>query len=282
MLLFLSICSLPCTSRAELDSSQSALLDTIDANLRSDYRLCTGDSSELSVAALLEWRKKLDKTITSTNYAAITKKYFKETGLSPADVRPCEIIAWITAHEEEMNSYAALLDESRDTIQQRRDDSLSMAADYAKNPEAPFDLLGVPFGITRRSFMTRAATLRHYTFIDRGLLVVVDDFPGDCSTCSVAFHFTSDSIYRAYEMESEMCAFDSLNTRARPIMVCMASQLEARTATPPDHIYRVGQFDIVPGRLAICRLWTFPNANAYIGLARSGNSFYAKTIVQQK
>jgi len=267
---------------ADLDSSQTAVIDTIDMQLRSDYRLCTGDSTEITAAQLFEWRNMLDKTLTGTKYAVIAKKYFEETGLSPAHVRPCEIISWMQTFEAQMSTYGTVLDNSRDTIKQQREDSLYVAAEYAKNARATYDLFGIPFGISRRSFMIKIKTVQQGTIVDKGTYLLINAPPTDAHAYTIACHFTSDSIYHSYEIESDMYPFDSLNNVVRPIMLEMSNRFEARTSTPPDHIYRVGQFDIVPGRLAICRLWVFPGAHAYIGLARSGSSFYAKVIVQKE
>jgi len=277
---FCTLVLLICTGiQAQLDSARQQALDGIIANLRSDYRLCTGDTSDISDNTLLHWHKNIDSIITGSDYGTIAKKYFQETGLSPANVRPCEIIRWMQDSERSLQEYSTILSEAKDTILQRRDDSLHLQAELAKNSRAAYDLLGIPFGISRRAFRIMMQTRKTGNAMETGTFIRYDSVPFGNYSYRVAFHFSNDGTYQSYEIESNTCDFDSLNTGARPRLNTIATEFEKMVNIPPDHIYRVGQFDIVPGRLAICRQWIFPAATAYFGLGRNGSRFYAKAIV---
>lgn len=283
LLLFLFfLLSGPDETPAELDSAKIRFIDTLNLQMLEDYRLCTGDSAEVDVYDLLKWRESIDSVITSGNYGTIAKKYFEETGLSPANVRPCEIVGWMRGLERQMLEYSGVLDSSREMILKKREDSLYLARELAANPAAPYDLLRLPFGISRRAFTISMRTRRAGVATEGKQFIRYDSVPYGVQAFRVAFHFSRDDKYESYEIESNSSHYDSLNTRIRPKMLYMATLFQTTVNTPPDHIYRVGQFDIVPGRLAICKLWNFPRAVAYFGLARNKTRFYAKAIVTRK
>jgi hypothetical protein len=256
--------------------------DTLAARLLADYRLCTADSSEKSVPFLLEWRESVDSTLTQTDMKTITKKFTVETGIPATRARPCELVKWLQESGQREREHAELLAARRDSLIQEHNDSVLVAKEVAAEKREGYDINGAPFGISRHALLL---LLRHsgteYSLTPAGTLVI-DSTSSGTPNFRIALHFNKEERYEWYELESASCGPDSLDIMARPLMECIASGIEARTSRPPDHIYRVGRFDIVPGRLAICKLWEFPDAFVYIGLARSGNRFYAKAIARQK
>jgi hypothetical protein len=279
---FLVISVFTKTVTAELDSTRIVFLDSLETVLRSDYLRCTNDSSDLPTKELLSWRRSIDSVIARPDYPLVAKKYFLETGISPANARPCEIVQWLRTFEMQLQYYTDVLAEAKTQRIKERDDSLYLANQLSTATKATYDFLDIPFGISRRAFILIANARGLPKPVGQGGFLRFDSLMYGDLFFKIAFHFSKDNHYRCYEIESSSCSLDSLDLWARPIMLYMAAQFEIKISTPPDHLYRIGLFDIVPGRLAICKLWNFSDANAYFGLARTANRFYAKAIIQKK
>ncbi|MBN1756796.1 MAG: hypothetical protein JW863_00675 [Chitinispirillaceae bacterium] len=276
----LVLLSYPAT--AEIDSTKQVFLDSLELTLRNDYRLCSGDSALRPLDELLKWKKTIDRICTDTTYPAIIRKFAAETGINPVDVRPCEIIRWYQDIEAQSMESTRLLELERKKAIAGYKDSIRLEKELRGTIRAPYDLKGIPFGLSQRCFITIAKRNGLPPLINEERIFRYDNFPFGIHRYKAAFHFNSDKRYWCYELESPTVVFDSLNAAARPQVDYLAAQLESATGRGPDHVYRVGQFDIVPGRLSICRMWNLDHAVAYVGLARTGNRFYAKTIVQAK
>lgn len=280
LLLTITILSVNLSGAAELDSAKTVLLDSIETVLRADYQHCTEDSSVISFDDLMKWRKGIDSVLTRQDYAALALSYQKETGLSAATARPCEIIAWIKQCELKLQEYGELLEQSSISINKEKNDSLFLDNELKILTSNNYDLAGIPFQLSIRSFYLLTKKQRFPEPVEESGFVRYDSLLYGIHPFRVAFHFSRDSLYWSYEIESASCSIDSLEVWARPMMLYLSSEFEKRCGVPPNHLYRVGHFDIVPGRLSIVRMWNFPKANCYIGLARKGNRFYAKAIVQ--
>ena len=267
---------------AQADTLRREFFDSLEIQLLADYRLCTSDSSARPLDFLLKWKKSIDIFSESDNYPSIVKKFTAETGMRPADARPCEIYRWFNMTASELRESSRLLDDQRTRDIQEYNDSVNLVHELAGSIRAPYDIKSIPFGLSARAFSSMAKRNGLPPLALEENIFRCDNFPVGVQSFKAAFHFNRDGRYWCYEFESETFGFDSLNTGARQMMDFLSAQMEMKTEKSPDHIYRVGQFDIVPGRLAICRLWNFDNAMVYVGLARAANRFYAKTIVQSK
>ncbi len=270
----------PC---AGTDTTESHFFSDIENTIRSDYRLCTGDSTAVSIRELIEWRRSLDSIIESALYPEIVREFTRETGIAAADARPCEIIKWMKSKELERQETGRYLSDERRKLLEQYSDSVYLLHELAGVKRAAYDLASIPFGLSRRSVIILA---RRSNFSpDEGsesMPVVCSSVPLGMMSFKAAFHFTKDNRYWCYELESGTCGLDSLDSYARSMMDYLAAYMEKSTSQPPAHIYRVGMLDIVPGKLSICKLWDFESAVAYIGLAREKNRFYAKAIVKLK
>jgi hypothetical protein len=268
--------------QSDSTADQNDFFDELEASLRTDYRLCTGDSSIRSTEELLEWRNAIDSISKSDEYPTIVRKYLEETGIHPSDARPCEIIQWMKQVEKEIRETSELLEQQRKQVLQQKKELLVLRKELAGLTPAPYDIGSLPFGISRTGFelLHKNDSLPPYT--REGRVLRCDSITLGDITCKCAFHFNSHDRYWCYELESPTFSYDSLDTGARAFADAMATFMKIKTNTPPDHIYRIGRFDIIPGRLANSRIWNFPGASVYIGLARIKNRYYAKTIVQQR
>ena len=268
----------PATDR----SVRKKYFDDLEATLRADYRLCTGDSSDLSLDDLMAWRRTIDSILTDSAYPTIITKFTRETGIRPSDARPCEVVNWMKREEEQIEASSRLLSDERTVLIKLHEDSLYLAHELEEIGKAVYDFLGVPFGLSKRGFLIRSRQQDFPKLLDNGRVLVCDSIRVGNMSFKAAFHFTGDNKYWCYEFESESCSIDSLDIRARALADYLGAYLETVSSHPPDHIYRIGMLDIIPGRLSICRFWNFPGATAYAGLARSGNRFYAKLIVRSR
>lgn len=270
------------TINAELDSTEAAFFTELETSLRADYRLCTGDTSHRTLEYLVSWHRSIETTLSSPDYPVIVRKYSEETGILPADARPCEIVMWTRRSEQQVKEASGFLSNERKRLIRKRNESLFLAHELAGVKKASYDFSGIPFGLSKRGFLILAEWNGLAPVTDEGNSVRCDSAALGMYTFRTAFHFNRRGRYWCYEIESETCSADSIDLWARGLMDYMAAHIQKSTGAEPNHIYRIGQFDIVAGRLAICKLWTFGKAAAYVGLCRSKNRYYAKTIVQLK
>jgi hypothetical protein len=264
------------------DTSRQQFFDTLETRLRDDYLLCTDDSSTLTLNELMAWKRSIDSVVSRIDYAAVMKDFSKETGIKLSDARPCEVVAWMKRVEEQNKTTTQLLSDERDKRIRWHNDSLYIAHELISIPQKKYDLAGLPFGLSQRGFLILAQRNGVPSLIDDGAVLRCDSFSVGMMQFKAAFHFTKGKKYWCYELESRTCGIDSLDQVARAIVDYLATHLEVAASQPPDHIYRVGMLDIVPGRLSICKIWNLLDATAYVGLARTGNRFYAKMIVKSK
>lgn len=267
---------------AQPDSAQRAFFLEQEKVLQDDYRLCSGDSTKRPTAHLLQWKKQIDSLTSSPDYPTIIRKFALETGLSPQDVRPCEVAIWLKKVAREIEESTTFLTEKRSAAIKRRHDSLFVAHELVTTTSALYDIKGIPFGISLRGFTLLAAQAGLNKLSSSARVLRYDSLQLGTLFVNAAFHFSKESHYWCYELESALFPSDSLDSQARSFCKRMTSQFIKIANREPDHIYRVGRYDIIPGRLAICKLWSFKEGTVYIGLARNSQHYYAKTIVQEK
>ncbi|MBN1309685.1 MAG: hypothetical protein JXA18_17320 [Chitinispirillaceae bacterium] len=274
--------SSPFPLNGQSDSSKQRFFSDLEKTLRSDYLLCTGDSADRSLDELMRWRREIDSVIAGDDYPVIVRTFTEETGIPAAAARPCEIVRWMQRTARQIRETAQFLSDERDSAIERHNDSLYLLHELAGVKSAAYDLATIPFGLSQRSVRILMRRGNMAPPAGNEAVLICDSLLLGIMAFKAAFHFSKEKHYWCYELESSSCSLDSLDTWARPMMDYLAAEIEKRTSRPPDHIYRIGRFDIVPGRLSICKLWNFQSATAYVGLARAKNRFYAKTIVQSK
>ena len=265
---------------SEKDSGK-AFFDTLEMTLRADYILCTRDSSEQSVHDLLRWKKGLDQIISSPLYGGLLKEFHKETGIRPDDVRPCEIISWKQAKDAELQEIELLLQEEQERETLKRADSLFAEQELSKAKTTSVDFDGIPFGVSKRGLRILAARAG-LMLIDEGNYLRGEELQIGTSTFRGAFYLDKDGRYWKYELESVTGSLDSLDSFIRPQADVLSRYFEERSGSPPDHLYRIGRFDIVQGRLAVHSMWDLGNVAIFTGLATWKYRYYAKAVVSRK
>lgn len=261
------------------EDSDSLFFSELEKKILQEYQFCTGDSLP-SRKALLKWKSDISFITESQEYPELVKMYANETGLDPLDVHPCHIINWPIQRLRDRKEAAALLEQSKITILSKKADSLYLHQDLSKNAAKSYQFGNIPFGITKKGFMLLADQFRNLT--EEGNSVIVDSVLLGSLILKGAFHFDRNGLLIQYELESETAPLDSLDSWIRPQADSMAAFMERKIGRTADHFYRVGRFDITQGRLAILKLWDFPEATVYSGLATSNYRYYAKLIVKSK
>ncbi len=262
------------------EDTNSVFFSELEKNILQEYQLCTGDSLP-SRKTLLKWKSDINFLTESPDYPALLKKYAAETGIHPADVRPCEIINWSIKLLRDKNEASALLEQSKKNILSKRADSLYLQHQLLKNPAKPYQFEKIPFGISKKGFlMLLADQNRHLT--DKGNYIILDSIRLDTLLLTGAFHFDEKGSLSQYELESRSSSLDSLDPWIRPQANQLAAIMQQKIGTDADHSYRVGRFDITQGRLAILKFWNLADAAVYTGLATSNYRYYAKLIVRSK
>ncbi|MBN1602597.1 MAG: hypothetical protein JW915_13395 [Chitinispirillaceae bacterium] len=253
--------------------------DTLEMSLRHQYVYCTGDSSYRNRSEILIWKRNLDIFAESDSFKTITKKFFTETGLSPSKIRVCDIVNWYRSHSDGNSESILLLENDIRKRDKRKADSLLIDSICAHTTASPFDFDGIPFGISRKLFKVMMDWKYPQRYEDNGKTIQCKGVEIDNISGTAAFHFDKDGIYRMYEIECSGGPLDSLNTKVRNEVTSLGSMLEGKSGIAPDHIYRIGRFDITQGRLTVERLWKKPPVSAFVGIATYRYHYYGKAVV---
>lgn len=261
----------------EKDSTREFFSDIEKAILK-DYHLCTGDLAIPSRKVLLKWISENNFITESENYPDLLKKYANETGINPADARPCEIVNWASQQLREKRDAEILLQRSQKLVASRRADSIYLHIALTENHLKAHHFSGFPFGIDQKAFRLLAAK-KNISLIDKNTSLFADSIKIGSHLFSAAFHFDRNGKFSKYELESKSAPLDSLDLCIRPLADTLAFYMLEKVGDPPDHTYRVGRFDITQGRLAILQMWNLPEAAIYVGLSTFDYSYYAKLVV---
>ncbi|MCX7727751.1 MAG: hypothetical protein N2053_12995 [Chitinispirillaceae bacterium] len=269
-------------SYAELDSTKTAFFNELNLSLHSEYMSCTSDSTPLSLDSLLRWKKHIDSITESPGYPVLLRKYSEETGISPALAKPCEVFKWMNNVKEDLHKASEMLAYEKEIRQRKKEDSLFLLGELKRVKNSSYDLLSIPFGLSKRSLLIMLRQ-KGLLVIDSCKFLYCDSVPLGVMNFKGYFYFSrNNNKYSSYELESTDCSSDSLDKWARAMMDYLAAYIETKTGKPPDHIYRISRFDIVAGRLTTCKMWNFSDATILSGLSRRKNRFYAKLVVSWK
>jgi hypothetical protein len=99
---------------------------------------------------------------------------------------------------------------------------------------------------------------------------------------TAALFFDTDGKYCKYELEGHNLPLDSLDSRVRPEAENLTKYFTKLSGSSPQHINRVGRFEITQGRLAIAALWITDTKKVYTGYSTYKYLYYAKAIVERK
>jgi hypothetical protein len=267
-----------CISGVEIDS---VFFTKIEDQLINDYRLCTGDTAAPRIKDLLKWKSDITSITESELYPSLLKKFTRETGLLPTQVRPCEVIAWQINQQQQNNDAETTYKNHEKLAAQQRDDSLYVIAQYKDKIYRPLDLVTIPFGVTKRCFHL-VAKKRGLIFSDEGTYITCDSIMINGLQMKAAFFLDKNGLYYKYELETESAPLDSLDWWIRPLATVLADHFQEKTGAIPDHSYRIGRFDIVQNKLSILKMWNTDDISIYVGLAYYKYRYYAKAIVSSR
>jgi hypothetical protein len=248
--------------------------------LRTEYRNCTGDTTRMDSVSVTHWKTGLDEWLVTPQKDSVSKLYERTTGIKDG-IGPCELYVWFMnrkdAAQNEFEADSMALSQRKKLIE----DSLYLKEQLQTHPRSKADFYNIPFGITKRSFML--------LFFDRFTDMVMDDYDRlvikgfmiDNTPYDAAFYFGSYDSLQWYQIETPSFSSDSLDLSVRPLAEKLSVWVE-KTLGHPDHIYRIGFFDIVQDRPCPYKTWSTDNYDVYVGLATYKYRYYAKTVVIAK
>lgn len=259
--------------------SEETFFDNIELSIRNEYIQCTGDSSPQPIHTILKWKNSIDSLTSLPQYAKLFKSYCKETGINPVDVRACDILEWQKRKLREKAETENLIHEHIRRTEQKKSDSAFAEREISGISRSVFDYHDIPFGVSKKAFRYLAERSGLTSLYDRGHYIESDSVPLGNFFYKGAFHFDTSGKYSKYELESESFPLDSLDKKVRFIAEDLIADFRIKSGNTPDHLYGVGRFDIVSGRLSILAVWRTENISAYIGLATYKYRYYAKAII---
>lgn len=279
--IFLSLLLFSKTCAVE-DSVQERFFSTVEDSLVKNFKKCTKDSSEkISINEILQWKKQIDTFTSSPDYPSVIKLFRDESGLDPSGMSPCEIYNWKKYHDKRFSEDDQLLQEHINISAKQKDDSLYVLKDLEGRIKSPFDLNGIPFGITKKSFLLLALRKTMVSSKDHGNYIEYSGIKIGSMDYTAAYFFDLEGKYCRYELEGRNLPLDSLDCKVRPETENLINYFTNVSGSPPQHAYRVGRFEINQGRLAIAALWITGDKKVYTGLSTYKYLYYAKAIVER-
>jgi hypothetical protein len=265
-----------CTALATDEVRQAGFFDSVEARYRQEYTACTGDMNFISQKALLEWKNDMNAIAKSKEYLAILREY--RSFDSSENVLPCKVLAWNEKRKKlqslrEDTLAAELL--AREELENARNEAKSLA-------KSTYDIPGLPFGLSKKSFVLILKTTLHGMFIDQGHYIYVNDFVWGSRTYLTAFYFDKKTdLFYKYEIESPSVSADRLNSVVRPDADSLSQALAARFGDP-SHRFSIGFFDIKSGVLCPYKTWDADGFDVYVGLSMNKYRYYAKAVVSAR
>jgi hypothetical protein len=268
--------ALACTVLAVDDSKQAAFFDSVEVRYRQEYQACTGDMTFVAAKDLVQWKEDMNALAVSKEYLDLLKEYRKVDGSE--NVLPCKVLAW---------------NKKRKEIQTIREDSLGLellareefeaAESEAKAcAKSPYDIPGLPFGLSKKSFLLIFKNSVPLEMNDQGQFIYVNNMAWGNRAYLTAFYFDKKTnVFYKYEIETPTVPADRLNSVVRPDADSLAQAL-ARGFGEPSHRYSIGFFDIKSGVLCPYKTWDTPGFDVCVGLSMSKYRYYAKAVVTAK
>lgn len=271
----LTVCSAE-MSRSELD----AFYRGQEQKFRQEYRECTGDTSEVKMGQIINWKKMYHERSQSPEYLNLLKQYMAHTG-KIKDISPCEVFKWQTENismiEKQERSIQGRLIARSDTIA----DSIHALNELKKNKRSKFDFDEIPFGISidafRYLFFKKFKIQPEYEYP----FLYVREFTIQGTLFLVAFYFDDDRRFFKYEIEGPGYSGGLMDEIVRPQLKLLTERLKS-TAGKPQSMNRISAIDINQGKLAVYAQWIDEQHTAYVGIAVFNNIYYSKAIVTKK
>ncbi|MBD3322383.1 MAG: hypothetical protein GF350_14880 [Chitinivibrionales bacterium] len=275
---FLYLLIVTCALRAVDRSEEEQFVTEIEEQYRSEYSLCTGDNRDVNLEIILMWKKQMNTWIESVEYGSILRHYRDSTGDTSQTVIPCTVYHWLRKREEHKRKAEEAV--IRDSLRREKEiaESLAVVRDLQKNPSSPFDLIGIPFGVDKKTFVYIFARKYDYSIVEAPDCILVNDFAWESKSFPTTFCFDKNGRYVRLEIESMHYPADSLDTAVRRDAHFMETMLSHKIGQP-DHIHRVGLFDIKEDRPEQYREWGTGPYTACIYLATKLYLYNAVTVI---
>lgn len=272
----------PINERLQRFGIESA--DSLEARIRSDYILCTGDTGNVSREQLLRWNHRIDTMTMRQDYPQKLRSFVETTGIKVFEVRPCEPIIFHERIERNINEMESLVAAHREMRERFRADSIHVLEELQNRQAGPADILNIPAGMTRRAVRILLERGNIQT-VNRPNFLQADNIRFVGITVTIAFHFDANDRYTGYEVETDALGLDMLD----PVVRRWAQELTdafTRRLGDPSETRRVSAGNIREGRLSVLSRWNRKheeNTNTpqvHVGLATFNNLYYAKAVVE--
>jgi len=253
--------------------------DSLEALLRRDYTLCTGDESRVSRERLFRWKAHIDSMVMDRGYTEKLSGFIAATGIKAHEVRPCEPIVFHERRSSRMREADSLFAAQSAARERARRDSLAVANELKKARPNPADILNISAGMSRPVVQTILARNDIRTVVTPTHLQA-DRVRFDGLTVTIAFYFDDNDRLIGYELETEALRANQLDGPVRQWAARLANIYEKRLG-PPNTTNRVGFRDIKQGQLSIVTVWERgpSRPKVLIGLATHNHLYYAKVMV---
>jgi len=251
--------------------------DTLEAILRKDYALCTGDETRVSRDQLIRWKTRIDSTVMDRSYADKFDRFVAATGVKAHMVRPCEPIVFHDRQVRQASETDSIFAAQRAAREKAISDSMTVINEHKVLKNTPADILDIPAGMSRGAIQTILSRNRIKT-VNMPRYLQADQVKFDSLVVTIAFYFDEQDRYNGYEIETEALKAERLDKTVRGWAELLAAAYEKRLG-PPSSINRVGFQDIKQGQLSILGKWDRARPKVLIGLATNNYLYYAKVMV---
>lgn len=250
------------------------------ARLRAEYRYCTGDTTEPEIAQLIDWKTKMDDWTATAEYDSASRRFFETTGLR-RNVPPCEVYVWAQHRRQRLTAERQRNDSILTKRRRAVAESTRIARQLDRHPTSPCDFEDIPFGVSRIIFARYFPKKYPNKLVGERGRLTAGGIEWYGYPCSMAFYFGALGALFQYEIQSKSYPGKSLDTRVRPLADEFAEYFEERLGKP-DHVYRIGYFDIIQGRLSPYKVWSTESFKVIVGLGTYKYRYYAKAVVIHK
>jgi len=267
-----------CISAAPASNPKSlAAKDSADYELRTEYLICTGDTTTLTMPQLNKWKKTMDSLAADKGYKEKFDSYVRATGLRRQDVKPCEPVIFFERFEKQLAEMDNFVETQRKRREKSYRDSMSIITGLKNLKSHPIDILGIPAGVSKEVLLLIFArdSIKSKEMPE---FLRVDSVEFEGMIFTVAFYFDEKNRYYKYEMETKALAAQELDKTVREWANQLAKAYEKRLGLAGKR-NRIGFHDIKQGQLSIQTAWRGTNPTVLVGLAVHNNLYYAKTVV---
>jgi len=267
-----------CVQAAPTSNPKSlAAADSAAYELKTEYLICTGDTTTLTMNELKKWKRTMDSLVADKGYKEKFDSYVRATGLRRQDVKPCEPVIFFERFEKQLAEMDNFVETQRKRREKSYRDSMSIVTGLKNLKSHPTDILGIPAGISKDVLLLIFAR-DSIKSKETPEFLRVDSVEFEGMIFTVALYFDERGRYYKYEMETTALAAQELDKTVREWADQLSKAYEKRLGLAGKR-NRIGFHDIKQGQLSIQTAWRGTNPAVLVGLAVHNNLYYAKTVV---